>query len=149
MRISVNFLSYLTDQELAILSYALAPLTILFLVLGIREILFPLIAFKKTDATFVAADHLPAAPHIYHVSFAYEIDGEPYESTTRDTYDEHAVQKRFDNEKPQRIYYRKKDPTFIKTSRSSAIMLGIVSLLIGAGLGAIDLYLFGMLVMPC
>lgn len=100
MRISVNFLSYLTDQELAILSYALAPLTILFLVLGIREILFPLIAFKKTDATFVAADHLSAAPHIYHVSFAYKIDGEPYESTTRDTYDEHAVQKRFDNEKP-------------------------------------------------
>ena len=83
------------------------------------------------------------------MSFAYEIDGEPYESTTRDTYDEHAVQKRFDNEKPQHIYYRKKDPTFIKTSRSSAIMLGIASLLIGAGLGAIDLYLFGMLVMPC
>lgn len=148
MRVSVNFLSYLTDQELAVLSYALAPLSVLLLVLGIREILFPLVAFKKTDATFVAADHLPAAPHIYHVSFAYEIDGEPYESTTRDTYDEHTVDKRFRSEKPQHIYYRKKDPTFIRTTCSSAIMLGILSLLIGAGLGAIDLYLFGMLVLP-
>lgn len=144
----MNFLRYLSDQELLVLRWTLLPLSAILVILGIREILYPLIAFRRADATFVAKDPLPAAPQICHVSFAFEVDGEPFESTTRDTFDEKAVQRRFEGKDAQRIYYRKSDPTYIKTSRTHEMAAGLVSLLAGTALLALDLALFGYIELP-
>jgi len=144
----VGVLSYLTSQEMEVLRWTLLVLSLLLIVLGVWETIHPLLAFKKADATFVAAEHLPAAPHIYHVSFSYEVDGEPYESTTRNTYDERTVERKFKAKDHQRVYYRKKEPTYIRTGRASEVLLGFAAFLIGAAILAFDLWISGYITLP-
>lgn len=140
----MNFLSYLPKQDIEALSWALLPFSLILVILGTWEIVSPFVLYKKTTARYIARQSLPAAPHIYHLTFTFQVEGNFVQATTRDTYDDREA-RRFGGERPINIYYRKKAPAIIRTDRVKSVGLGITAFLIGAVLLTFDLWLFEVL----